>query len=69
MTGAYQPTQRPPPATTCPNCGYTNGGAFTVCPICKRDVHQLAHPGDRAVGHAALACSAIALFLMVIGAA
>lgn len=30
--------QQPPPATTCPHCGHRNGGAFTVCPICKREV-------------------------------
>lgn len=29
--------QSPPPATTCGFCGYKDGGAFTVCPICKTD--------------------------------
>lgn len=33
--------------TVCPHCGYSNGGAFWICPLCKR---ELSHPGDRAVG-------------------
>lgn len=30
--------QSPPPATRCV-CGYFNGGAFTVCPACKKPMH------------------------------
>lgn len=29
--------QKPPPATTC-RCGYSNGGAFSVCPLCKEQM-------------------------------
>lgn len=28
-----------PIATKCGHCGYTNGGAFSVCPICKVALH------------------------------
>lgn len=47
----YRPGK--PAPTTCPHCGYQNGGAFSVCPICKqaiahapigRSEHQLSHP-------------------------
>lgn len=24
-------------ATLCPECKYTNGGIFTVCPVCKTE--------------------------------
>jgi predicted Zn-ribbon and HTH transcriptional regulator len=27
------------PPTRCPSCGYSNGGAFSVCPTCKQLVH------------------------------
>lgn len=30
---------------TCPHCQYTPGVPLTAeCPLCHRDVHQLAHP-------------------------
>lgn len=45
-----QREQPRPHPSVCPHCRYSNGGAFTVCPCCKRDVNQLVHPGDRIVG-------------------
>lgn len=52
---------RPIKPTTCPHCGYSNGGMFSVCPLCKREV---SHHGDRAVGiTAALASIFIAAYL------
>lgn len=43
---------RQPAPTICPHCGYSNGGAFSVCPICKRDVNQVAHPPRPLVDYA-----------------
>lgn len=37
------PGAAPMKPTICPHCRYSNGGVFSVCPICKRAV---LHPGD-----------------------
>lgn len=57
---------RPVNPTTCPHCGYSNGGMFWKCPLCKREV---SHRGDRLVGYtAALASVFIVAYLAAEGA-